>query len=133
MRLHDFDDFRRHIEFLQNRAPDLNMRTLYLMADGFADVVQKSGFFSQIGVRADFRSDGRGQMRHFHRMKQNILAVAGAESQTAEHSNELGVKPRHARVIDRGFTRFLDFRRNFFFGFFHGFLNSRRLNPAVSH
>lgn len=77
------------------------MAALDLVIDGLAEVVQKAGPLDGNGVEPELGGHDRGQIGHFERMVQHVLAERGAIAQTSQGVDELRVKIVDAR-IERG-------------------------------
>ena len=77
------------------------MAALDLVIDGLAEVVQKAGPLDGDGVEPELGGHDRGQIGHFERMVQHVLAERGAIAQTSQGVDELRVEIVDAR-IERG-------------------------------
>ena len=60
------------------------MAAFQLVVGRLADVVQQAAAAGQVAVQADLFGHHAGEERHFDRVPQHVLAVAGAEVQPAE-------------------------------------------------
>ena len=63
---------------------------------------------ASVAVQADLFGHHAGQERHFDRVPQHVLAVAGAEPQPAQQVDHLLVQPRHVGFLRRLLAELLD-------------------------
>ena len=90
-------DFRFFIVPFENICADLGVAAFKLVIGGFADIVQEAGPTGEIAIQADHLGDHAGEKGDFDAMPEDILAVARAEMQPAEHVEHFGV---HAMGTD---------------------------------
>ena len=65
---------------------DGRVRTLDLVVDGLADVVQQAAHLGDLDVGADLGGDDRRQVAGLDDVVEHVLAVAGPELEPAEES-----------------------------------------------
>ena len=68
------------------------VRTLDLVVDGLAEVVQQAGALRELDVDAELGGHDAGEVADLERVLEHVLAVARAELQAAERADELGVQ-----------------------------------------
>ena len=73
-------------------AADQGVRALDLVRDRLADVVQQGGAARGLHRRAQLLGHHRGELRGLDQVVEDVLAVAGAELELAEHLRQLGVE-----------------------------------------
>src|SRR6266849_2067781 len=91
MRTHCVHDRGRYPMSLQQVCPDDGMRTLDLVVDGLADVVEQARHLGDANVGADLGRHHGGEISDLFRMIQHLLAVAGTETQDAEMTDDFRV------------------------------------------
>ena len=131
MRPHRRNYRRIDIEFFKDFHADLNVRAFDLLIHRFADIVQQPGPPGDFHIGADFRGDRRGKMRHFHRMQQNVLAVAGPEFQPSEQLHQPRVKVQNIDIVTCLVARLFNLVGDLFFGHLHGFFDTGGLDARI--
>jgi hypothetical protein len=69
------------------------VRTLDLVVDRLADVVEQTGRLRDVDVRADLGREGPGDHRDLQRVVEDVLSVAGPELHPAEELDQVGWRP----------------------------------------
>ena len=119
VRLHCFDHFLAHAEFLQDAAADFDVCTGDLVIDGLADVMEERSRAGDSLIGAQFRGEHARQVSDFDRVVEHVLAVAGAEVEAAENHDKFGVEIRDFG-LERGFgALLLDDVVDFLLGLLH--------------
>ena len=103
------------------------------MVNGLADVVQEGASTSNHGIGAQFLGEHPGQVRHLHRVLQNILPVASTEVKTAKNQQNTWVKIKHPGFVSGLFTLLFNNIGDIFLRFFHQLFDLRRLDAAVGN
>src|SRR5450830_775125 len=86
---------------------DVGVRTVDLVVDGLADVVQQAGALGDLDVGAQLGGHDAGEMGYLDGVVEHVLAVAGAVLEAPEDSDEFGRHAVHVRVEAGLFPRFL--------------------------
>ena len=86
---------------------------------------------ARIGVQPHFFGHHAGDERHFDRMPQHVLAVAGAVVQAAEQVDDSLVEAADAGFLDGFFAESLDLRLDLLLRFGDDLLDPRRMDAAV--
>jgi hypothetical protein len=133
VRLHRLDDALVDTEFLEDPAPYLDMRTLDLMINRFADVMQEGPRASDGSVNAELRGKHAGDMGHFDRVLEHILPIARPEMEAPQERDKFRIEPYDAAFKRCGFAFLLHDIRNLDARFLHRLLYLGRLDTAVGY
>ena len=107
------------------------MRQLGVGLGHFADVVEQTGAFGQLGVQAQLRGHGGGEVGYFAAVLQQVLPVGGAVFHASYHAHELVVHVVDAKVDAGAFAHFGNLLLNLAAGLGHHFLNACGVDAAV--
>ena len=84
---------------LGDRGADRGVRTLDLVVDGLADVVQQAAHLGDLDVGPDLGGDDRRQVAGLDDVVEHVLAVAGPEPEAAEGLDDVGREAGDAGVV----------------------------------
>ena len=107
------------------------MRTLHLVVDGLADIVQQACALGGVNIRAQLGGHHARKVRDLDRVLQNVLAVARAVVQAAEHLHKLGVQAADAGLQHGALTLGLDDGVHLAAGLVDHLFNVRGMDAAV--
>ena len=82
-------------------------------------------------IQAQFLGEQPGQVRHFHRMPQHVLGIAGPEVQSSQVVDQLLVQADHVRLERRLFAQPMNMTIHVFMGLLDDLLDPRRVDSAV--
>ena len=103
------------------------------MIQGFADIMQQAGAAGDGGIQPQFAGHNTGQVRHFQRVIQHVLTVAGAVTQPTQQLDQFGVNAVDTGLDNDALTLLLDGCLNLGGRLSDGFLNSRGVNTSVKY
>ena len=101
MSLHRVRDRLGLLVAARQLAAHERVRTLALVRDGLADVVQQRRTGGAAGVGPQLGGQHRGEPRALDRVCEHVLAVARPELEPAQQLHELGVKRADVRLEHR--------------------------------
>ena len=78
----------------------LDVRTLHLVIDGLADVMEQTRALGELHIRAQLRRHQTGQMADLDAVLEHVLAVARAIAHAAKQLDQLVVDAVHVRFED---------------------------------
>ena len=110
---------------------ELEVRPLHLAVDGLADVVKERRAHRDVRVEADFPGHDAGQPRHFGRVRQDVLPVAGAELQASHQPEDLGVEIVQAELEGDRAALLAHLLVGFVLDLLDDLFDARRMNAAV--
>ena len=93
------DDLERQVVALGDLRADRGVRTLDLVVDGLADVVQQPAHLGDLDVGADLGRDDRREVARLDDVVEHVLAVARAVLEPAEELDDLGRQARDAGLV----------------------------------
>ena len=125
------DDRLREAVALQQLAADDGVRSLDLVVDRLADVVEQAGALHRLLVVAGLRGEHAGDLRDLDRMSEDVLAERRAEVEPSEVLHEIGMERADADLVDRGLTRFLHRLVDLCARAADGLLDARGMDAAV--
>src|SRR3989344_1204517 len=88
VRLHRLDNAFINTKFLEDPAPDLNMRTLNLMIDSLANIVEKRPQLRDMNISTELSCQNASDVRHFDRVSKYILPVACTKVEAPEERDK---------------------------------------------
>ena len=112
---------------------DVHMGAFNLVVQSLADVMQQAGTAGQGGVQAQLRGNEPGEIGHFQRVVQHILAIAGAVTQAPQQLDQLRMDAVDAGFNDGALAFLLNGLLHFPAGLFHHFLNAGGVDAAVGN
>ncbi len=110
---------------------ELEVRALHLAVDRLADVVQERGAHGDVRVEADLPGHDAGEPRDFGRVRQHVLAVAGAELQPSHQPEDLGVEIVQAELEGDRRAFLAHLLVGFVLDLLDDLLDARRMDAAV--
>ena len=99
------DHFRRLAMLLEKLRANHRMRTLRLVVQRLADVVEEPHTACDRRVRAHLRRQHAHQVSDLNRVPQDVLCEAGTELETSHAAQQLIGHPLHLRLVSGRFTR----------------------------
>ena len=118
---------------LRKIGADRHMRSLDLVINRLAHIVQQTAALCEHHVSADLRCHDAGEMSDLDRVVEHVLSVARAIAQTSEELHKLGMKPVYARFKRRLLARFLDALVNLALRLLDHLLDARRMDAPIRH
>src|SRR5690606_9822121 len=125
------DDLARLAEAPAEVGADLGVRSLDLAVDRLADVVKQAGAPRHGLIDPQLGGDDAREVRHLHRVLEDVLAVARAELQAPEQLHQAWLEADHGRVARRFVTAFADVSLHVVLRLLHDFLDARRVDAPV--
>ena len=110
---------------------DLDVRSLDLVVDRLADVVQQTGALCQGGVDTQLARHHAGEICHLDRMVEHVLTVAGAVAQSAQQLDKLGMDVVDTQLQYRVLALALDGRVDLTTRFFDRLFDPGGMNTSV--
>ncbi len=110
---------------------DRDVAALNLVVDGLAQVVEQTCALGDGDVRAQLRGNEPGDVGHFDRVLQHVLAVAGTVLHAAEQAHELGVDAVNVRLEHGALALGLDGGVDLLLGLGDHFLDAGGVDAAV--
>ena len=95
--------------------------------------MEQGGDLADAAICADFFSDHPGHLRHFGRVLQHILAVAGAKLQLTEQAQHLLRNTHHSCLAHRIFAGLFDLFVDLLLCLGYHFFDPGWVNPAILH
>ena len=133
MSLHGFDYVFTCAEFLENSSANIYMRALNFVIHGLTYVMEKGPGFGDSHIGAQFFRQHTGDVRHFYRMLEHILAVGSTELQAPQNGDYARVEVNDAALKSRLFAFFADKLIEFFFSFLNQLFNFSWLDASVCY
>src|SRR3989441_6389851 len=96
------DDVLREPVALEELAADDRVRTLDLVVDGLADVVEQSRALHRLRVVASLGCEHPRDVRHLDGVAEHVLSVRGAEMQPPEQLHEVRMQSADADLVHSG-------------------------------
>ena len=110
----------------------LHMGALHLMIDGLAQIVKQTGPLGSLHIGTQLGGHHAGNVGHLDGVLQNVLAIAGAVMETAQHLHQLGVEVADAALEHGALALGLDGGLHLTAGLLHHFLDMGGMDTAVS-
>lgn len=107
------------------------MRTLHLVVDGLADIVQQACALGGVNIRAQLGGHHARKVRDLDGVLQDVLAVTRAVMQAAEHLHKLGVQAADAGLQHGALALRLDDGVHLAAGLVDHLFNVRGMDAAV--
>ena len=123
--------FDRHVVLLGDRRADGRVRTLDLVVDRLADVVEQPADLGGLDVRAELGGHDRGDEARLHAVDEHVLPVAGAVLEPAEQLEQLRRQARDAGVVRGLLARLADDQVDLRAGLVDDLLDPPGVDPAV--
>src|SRR6187397_1965949 len=92
-------DLERHRVLLGDRRADRRVRSLHLVIDGLADVVEQAADLGRLDVGAELRRDDRCHVARLDAVEQHVLPVRRSVLEPAEELDEIRREAGHARLV----------------------------------
>src|SRR5213594_2014606 len=131
MRAHRVHHRRGDLVSLEQVCPDHGVRTLDLVVDGLADVVEQARQLGDADVGADLGRHHGGEVGDLFRVVEHLLAVAGAKTKDAEVADDLGVQPLKAELQDRRLPLLFDPLQDLLAGFGDDLLDPSEMDASI--
>ena len=129
--LDGMDDSRVLLVLAGDLHTDLDVAAFDLVVQRLADVVQKAGTAGLGHVHAHLGGQQAGEVGHFQRVVQHVLAKAGAEFQPAQQLHDVGVNAVQAHLHHRALAFPLHAQFQLAAAFLHRLLNAGGVDAAV--
>ena len=131
MRSNAVDDILGLTEFVCQICTDRRVRALNLTVDGLADIVQQAATLGQRDITTQLRRHDTSQMGNLDRMIEDVLPIARAIAQAAEHLHEFRMDAVDARIKRSLLTSLFDALVDFAFGLLDHLLDAGRMDAAI--
>src|SRR5918992_1302373 len=125
------DDLGPLLEPAGQLGSDDGVRTLDLVGERLADVVQEPAALGQGDVHAQLGGHDAGQVGGLDQVAEHVLAVGGAVLEPAQHPDQLGVQVGDADLQAGVLTGPADLAFDLLLGPVVGLLDAGRVDPAV--
>ena len=129
-RVHDLEG--KAVARRDGRA-DRRVRTLDLVVDRLAHVVEEAAGLRGQHVSPELRGDDRGEAAGLDDVVQHVLAVAGAELEASEEARDLGRQAGHAGVVRGRVAGLADDQVHLGASLRHDLLDPAGMDPPVGH
>src|SRR5439155_9881350 len=126
------DHLERQVVALGDPRPDRGVRTLHLVVDGLADVVEQPAHLRDLDVGTDLGRDDRREPARLDDVVEDVLAVARPELQPTQELDDLRWQPRHAGVVGGLLTGLANDQVNFGPCLRDDLLDPAGVDPAVA-
>ena len=80
VRCHAVDHFRTDLVALADLHANFHMRSSHFVVERLTDVVQECTLHNNGGIRTNFFCEHTSQVRHFHRVFEDVLTIACAKT-----------------------------------------------------
>ncbi len=124
-------DLERQVVPLGDLGPDRGVRSLDLVVDRLADVVEQAAHLGDLDVGADLGRDDRGEMARLDDVVEHVLAVARAVLEPAEELDDLGGQARDAGLVGGLLAGLADDEVDLGAGLGDDLLDAARVDAAV--
>ena len=131
VRLDAVHDRLRLVHAPREVGADDRVRTLDLVVDRLAEVVEQAGALRELDVDAELGGHDAGEVADLERVLEHVLAVAGAVLQAAEGADELRVQPVDSAVEGRLLAGLVDGLADELLGLVEHLLDAGRVDAPV--